>query len=54
LLWPDVFIISGAISADFAEFGAWLKSPAEISPAKLGNAAGVVGAAVMASRRLSL
>jgi len=54
LLWPDVFIIGGAISADFAEFGAWLKSPAEISPAKLGNAAGVVGAAVMASRRLSL
>ena len=54
LLWPDTFIIGGGASEEFEAFSKWLQSPAEIVPARLGNAAGVIGAALMASQRLSL
>ncbi len=50
LFWPDLFIIGGSISEDFDQFGALLKSPAEIRAAAFGAHAGVVGAAFAAAR----
>jgi polyphosphate glucokinase len=49
LLWPDVFILGGAVSERFDEFAPLLRSPAEIRPALFANQAGVVGAALAAS-----
>jgi polyphosphate glucokinase len=46
LFWPELIVIGGGISRDFAEFGARLRSRATVVPAKLGPAAGVVGAAM--------
>jgi polyphosphate glucokinase len=52
LLWPDVFILGGAVSARFAEFAPLLRSAAELRPAHFAGHAGVVGAA-MASAEAS-
>ena len=49
LLWPDVFILGGAVSERFDEFAPLLRSPAEIRPARFANQAGVVGAALAAA-----
>jgi polyphosphate glucokinase len=49
LLWPDVFILGGAVSERFGEFAPLLRSPAEIRPARFANQAGVVGAALAAA-----
>ena len=49
LLWPDVFILGGAVSERFSEFAPLLRSPAEIRPARFANQAGVVGAALAAA-----
>jgi polyphosphate glucokinase len=49
LLWPDVFILGGAVSERFEEFAPLLRSPAEIRPALFANQAGVVGAAIAAA-----
>jgi len=49
LLWPDVFILGGAVSERFEEFAPLLRSPAEIRPALFANQAGVVGAAMAAA-----
>ena len=49
LLWPDVFILGGAVSERFDEFAPLLRSPAEIRPALYANQAGVVGAALAAA-----
>jgi polyphosphate glucokinase len=49
LLWPDVFILGGAVSERFSEFAPLLRSPAEIRPALFANQAGVVGAALAAA-----
>jgi polyphosphate glucokinase len=49
LFWPDVFILGGAVSERFAEFASLLHSPAELRPARFGNQAGVIGAALAAS-----
>jgi polyphosphate glucokinase len=46
LFWPEMIVIGGGVSKDFAEFGALLKSRATLVPARLGPAAGVVGAAM--------
>jgi polyphosphate glucokinase len=46
LLWPDVFILGGAVSERFSEFAPLLRSAAEIRPARFANQAGVVGAAL--------
>ncbi len=46
LLWPDVFIIGGGISAEFHRFCASLDTSAPAVPAVLGNDAGIVGAAI--------
>ena len=49
LLWPDVFILGGAVSARFAEFAPLLRSSAELRPAHFAGQAGVVGAALAAA-----
>ncbi len=45
-LWPDLFIIGGAVSADFAEFAPLLRAKAELRPARFTGKAGVIGAAL--------
>jgi polyphosphate glucokinase len=52
LFWPDLFIIGGSISEDFAQFGHLLESPSEIRRAVHGAQAGAVGAAFAAARGL--
>jgi len=49
LLWPDVFILGGAVSERFSEFAPLLRSAADIRPARFANHAGVVGAALAAA-----
>jgi polyphosphate glucokinase len=49
LLWPDVFILGGAVSEHFDEFAPLLRSAAEIRPARFAGQAGVVGAALAAA-----
>jgi len=49
LFWPDLIIIGGGVSENFNEFGSLLRSPAQIRCARLGAAAGTVGAALAAS-----
>ncbi len=49
LFWPDLFILGGAISERFADFGPLLRSPARIAPAQFTGQAGVVGAALAAA-----
>lgn len=51
LFTPDLIIIGGGISKKFDKYGKFLKSNAEIVPAKLLNEAGIIGAA-MAARKL--
>jgi len=54
LLWPDMFILGGAVSERFDEFAPLLKSEAEIRPAQFGNQAGVMGAALAAGALLKV
>jgi polyphosphate glucokinase len=49
LLWPDLFILGGAVSERFAEFASLLRSPAELRAAHFAGHAGVVGAALAAA-----
>jgi polyphosphate glucokinase len=49
LLWPDLFILGGAISERFDVFAPLLRVEAEIRPAQFGNHAGVMGAALAAA-----
>jgi polyphosphate glucokinase len=49
LLWPDMFILGGAVSERFAEFGPLLRSEAQLRPAHFAGQAGVVGAAMAAA-----
>jgi polyphosphate glucokinase len=53
LLWPDVFILGGAVSEHFDEFSALLRSPAEIRQAHFTGQAGVMGAALAAAEALA-
>jgi len=46
LLSPDLIIIGGGISKDYAEFLPRLRARAEVVPAQLYNDAGIVGAAL--------
>jgi polyphosphate glucokinase len=48
-LWPDVFILGGAVSERFAEFAPLLRSPAQLRPAHFAGQAGIVGAALAAA-----
>ena len=49
LFWPELIVIGGGVSDNYAKFGSLLRSRATVLPAKLGPAAGVVGAALAAA-----
>ena len=46
LIWPDLFIIGGGISAEFHRFCAGLDTETPVVVAAMGNDAGIVGAAL--------
>jgi polyphosphate glucokinase len=50
-LWPDLFIVGGAVSERFTEFASLLSSEAEIRRAHFVGEAGVIGAALAAVER---
>jgi len=50
LFTPDLIIVGGGISKKFDKYSKYLKSNARIVPAKLMNDAGIVGAAMAASK----
>ena len=52
LLWPDLIIAGGGISADHAKWFPHLKIRSKIVPAEFLNEAGIVGAALHAARAL--
>jgi polyphosphate glucokinase len=49
LLWPDLFILAGGVTENWASFGKLLSTPAEIVVARFGNDAGLIGAAMAAA-----
>ncbi|MGH8267554.1 MAG: hypothetical protein ACRETS_09560, partial [Steroidobacteraceae bacterium] len=49
LLWPDLFILGGAVSERFAEFAPLLRSAAQLRAAHFAGQAGVIGAALAAA-----
>jgi polyphosphate glucokinase len=49
LLWPDLFILGGAVSERYSEFAPLLHSEAQIRPAHFAGQAGVIGAALAAA-----
>jgi polyphosphate glucokinase len=51
LFWPELIVMGGSISEDFAQYGSLLRSRAEVRPAHFGAAAGAVGAALAAAGR---
>lgn len=51
-LSPDAFIIGGGVSKDFVSYKSFLTVKTPVSPAKLQNAAGVIGAAMAAKEAL--
>jgi polyphosphate glucokinase len=51
VLNPDLIILGGGASKNFADYKKFLKTNAEVRAATLANAAGTVGAAVYASKR---
>ena len=44
--WPDLFIIGGGVSRKYKKFVPRLTVPTRVVPARLGNDAGIVGAAL--------
>ena len=46
LFWPDLFIVGGGASKEFAKFSPYLTLRTQIVPAQLFNEAGIVGAAL--------
>ena len=51
LLWPDMIIIGGGVSARSHKFFKYLKTRAQLVPAKFLNEAGIVGAALWGAGR---
>jgi polyphosphate glucokinase len=49
MLWPDLFILGGAVSERYSEFAPLLRSDAQIRPAQFAGQAGVIGAALAAA-----
>lgn len=49
LFWPELFILGGAVTERYEEFGSLLRSPAEIRRARFGGHAGIIGAALAAA-----
>lgn len=54
LLWPDVYILGGAVSENFAAFGPLLRSRAEIRPAQFTGHAGIIGAGLAAAEAVAV
>jgi len=50
ILWPELIIIGGGVSAKHAKFFKYVKTRARMVPAKFLNEAGIVGAALWAER----
>ena len=50
LLWPDLFVVGGGVSKDSDEFLPLLDIRTPIVPARLKHKAGIIGAAVLATR----
>jgi polyphosphate glucokinase len=50
LLWPELIILGGGVSADHKKFLKYLKRRTRIVPAEFQNEAGIVGAALAAVR----
>lgn len=50
---PALFILGGGVSQDYPRFGPYLTVATPVTPAKLGNHAGIIGAALAAQRRQS-
>ncbi|MSU65648.1 MAG: ROK family protein [Opitutus sp.] len=48
ILWPELIIIGGGVSAKFDKFSRFVKPRARLVPARLRNHAGIVGAALAA------
>jgi polyphosphate glucokinase len=46
LFWPELIVIGGGVSEQYAQFGPLLRSRAALAAARLGPSAGVVGAAM--------
>jgi polyphosphate glucokinase len=46
LLWPDVILLGGGVSKEYARYGKWLHSRAPIRTATFLNTAGIIGAAL--------
>ena len=52
MIWPELIIIGGGVSADHAEFFPYLETRAKLVAAEFFNEAGIVGAALSAERRI--
>jgi polyphosphate glucokinase len=48
ILWPELIIIGGGVSAEHAKFFKYVKPRAKLVPAEFLNGAGIVGAALWA------
>jgi polyphosphate glucokinase len=46
--WPDLIILGGGVSKEYAKYSKWLKSRAPMVTAKYLNASGIIGAALAA------
>ena len=53
LVDPQLIIVGGGVSEDPSQLGPALRQPCEVVPAALGNAAGLIGAALFASHSSS-
>ena len=51
LLWPELIIVGGGVSADHDKFFKFIKPRAKIVPAEFFNNAGIVGAALWAAEK---
>lgn len=51
LLWPELIVIGGGVSADHAKFFKFIKPRAKLVPAEFFNNAGIVGAALWAAEK---
>jgi len=51
LLWPELIVIGGGVSADHAKFFKFIKPRAKMVPAEFFNNAGIVGAALWAAEK---
>lgn len=51
LLWPELIIVGGGVSADHTKFFKFIKPRAKLVPAEFFNNAGIVGAALWAAEK---